>query len=98
MVRLVMNLVKSSFDLLTIGFGRRTYSNAHLNTSSPGGLRGDSMSRIVDCPCGISLSGSGDEELFRLGREHADVHHPDDGITDDLVRGHIDQNAGDAAA
>ena len=56
------------------------------------------MSRVVDCPCGISLSGSDDEELFRRGREHADAHHPNDGITDEFIRGHIAQNARHAAA
>lgn len=56
------------------------------------------MSRVVDCPCGISLSGSDDADLFRRGREHADAHHPNDGIGDDFIRGHIAQNARDAAA
>ena len=56
------------------------------------------MSRVVDCPCGISLNGSDDEELFRRGREHADEHHANDGITDDFIRGHIAENARDRAA
>lgn len=51
------------------------------------------MSGVVDYPCGISLSGSDDEELFRRGREHADTHHANDGITDEFIRGHIAENA-----
>ena len=54
------------------------------------------MARIVDCPCGIVLSAGDDEELFRTGREHADEHHPNDGITDDFIRDHVAQNARDA--
>lgn len=55
------------------------------------------MARALDCPCGITLNGADDEELFRLGREHADAHHPDDGITDDFIRGHIAEDARDGA-
>jgi len=55
------------------------------------------MARALDCPCGITLKGANDEELFRLGREHADAHHRDDGITDEFIRGHIDANARDSA-
>ena len=52
--------------------------------------------RSVGCPCGITLTGSNDEELFRLGRRHADEHHPDDGITDDFIRDHVAANAVDS--
>lgn len=55
------------------------------------------MARVVECPCGITLSGSDDDELFSQGRQHADSHHPDDGISDDFIRSHIAQNASDAA-
>jgi hypothetical protein len=54
------------------------------------------MARIVNCPCGIVLSAGNDQDLFRKGREHADAHHPDDGITDEFIRGHIAENARDA--
>jgi predicted small metal-binding protein len=53
--------------------------------------------REVDCPCGLTLTGADDDELFRRGREHADEHHADDGITDDFIRGHVRANAHDAA-
>jgi len=56
------------------------------------------VARAVHCPCGISLAGSDDEDLFRLGRQHADSHHANDGITDEFIRGHIAQNARDSAA
>ncbi|MGH3184332.1 MAG: hypothetical protein ACRDOE_20835 [Streptosporangiaceae bacterium] len=51
------------------------------------------MARVLDCPGGITLSSADDQELFRLGLEHAEAHHPHDGITDDFVFGHIAQNA-----
>lgn len=31
--------------------------------------------RTLDCPCGPTLTGGDDEELFRKGRAHADEHH-----------------------
>jgi predicted small metal-binding protein len=52
--------------------------------------------RSVACPCGITLTGADDEELFRLGREHADAHHGDDGITDAFIREHVAAGAFDA--
>ena len=55
------------------------------------------MARAMDCPCGITLTGADDEELFRLGREHADAHHPDDGITDEFIRANVTQFARDSA-
>ncbi|HUE60492.1 MAG TPA: hypothetical protein VMO88_13000 [Acidimicrobiales bacterium] len=55
------------------------------------------MARALDCPCGITLNGANDEELFRLGREHADAHHRYDGIADEFIRGHIDANARDSS-
>ncbi|BBZ09594.1 hypothetical protein MDOR_37630 [Mycolicibacterium doricum] len=36
--------------------------------------------RTMECPCGITLTGIDDDEMFRLGRAHADEHHPDDFI------------------
>jgi hypothetical protein len=52
--------------------------------------------RTVPCPCGITLTGADDQELFRLGRKHADEHHASDNITDDFIRQHIADNARDA--
>jgi len=52
--------------------------------------------RILECPCGITLSGADDDELFRLGRRHADEHHADDNITDEFVREHVRASARDA--
>jgi hypothetical protein len=50
----------------------------------------------LECPCGIVLNGTDDEDLFRLGRQHADEHHPDDNITDEFIREHVRANARDA--
>lgn len=52
--------------------------------------------RTMACPCGLELTGTDDEELFRLGREHADSHHADDGIPDEFIRQQIAENARDA--
>ena len=52
--------------------------------------------RSLECPCGIVLNGTDDEDLFRLGRQHADEHHPDDNITDEFIREHVRTSAHDA--
>lgn len=56
------------------------------------------MTRALDCPCGLTLTGDDDDELFRKGRAHADEHHADDGITDEFVREHVRANARDVVA
>ena len=72
---------------------KSTTSTHRTNTEQDG----DAMSaRSVDCPYGITLTGSDDEELVRLGRQHADEHHPDDNITDGFIREHVQNNARDA--
>ena len=52
--------------------------------------------RILECPCGITLAGADDDDLFRAGRQHADEHHADDNIPDDFIREHVRTNARDA--
>lgn len=52
--------------------------------------------RTMACPCGLELTGTDDEDLFRLGRQHADEHHTDDQIPDDFIRQQIAENARDA--
>jgi predicted small metal-binding protein len=52
--------------------------------------------RAVDCPCGLTLTGTDDEELFALARAHADDHHADQDITDEFIGDHIRDNARDA--
>jgi predicted small metal-binding protein len=47
--------------------------------------------RAVECPCGLTLSGADDAELFDKARAHADRDH--EGITDDFIREHISSNA-----
>jgi hypothetical protein len=54
--------------------------------------------REMQCPCGITLTGADDAELVRLGREHADEHHPNDNISDEFIREHVASNAHDVAA
>jgi len=53
--------------------------------------------RELQCPCGITLTGADDDELFRLGRQHADEHHGSDSITDGFIREHVRANARDVA-
>jgi hypothetical protein len=54
--------------------------------------------RSLDCPCGLTLTGTDDDDLFRLGRAHADEHHADDNIPDDFIRQHVASNARPAEA
>jgi len=51
--------------------------------------------RTLECPCGITLTGADDDELFRLGREHANEHHQGDNISDDYIREQVRANARD---
>jgi predicted small metal-binding protein len=68
-----------------------TSNSARENQESKGGA----VMRVLACPCGITLNGADDEELFRLGRQHADEHHPSDNITDEFIREHIRTSAHD---
>ena len=52
--------------------------------------------RSLQCPCGITLTGADDEELFGLGRQHADDHHSEDNISDEFIREHVRTTACDA--
>ena len=54
--------------------------------------------RDLQCPCGITLMRADEEELFRLGREHADSHHFGDAISDDFIRNHVATQAADAVS
>jgi hypothetical protein len=54
------------------------------------------MARIIDCPCGHTLTGADDEELFRLAREHVDRDHADAPRSDDDLRAIIASDARDA--
>jgi hypothetical protein len=51
--------------------------------------------RMLECPCGVVLTGADDDELFRLGRGHADDHHRDENIPDDFIREHVRTGARD---
>ena len=45
--------------------------------------------RAVLCPCGIVVRGRDDDELFRLGRQHANEQHAEDNIPDEFIRERI---------
>jgi predicted small metal-binding protein len=49
--------------------------------------------RAIDCPCGHTLEGSDDDELFCLAREHVDKEHPEMERTDDQLRERITNDA-----
>jgi hypothetical protein len=54
------------------------------------------MARMITCTCGEVLTGADDEELFRLGRAHADEAHADMNMSDEQVREFIRTDARDA--
>ena len=49
--------------------------------------------RQVNYLCGLTLNGRVDAELDQLAHEHVEQHHPNDGISDDLIADHIAKNA-----
>jgi len=51
--------------------------------------------RALDCDCGQHLEAANDEELFERAREHVDRDHPDMGLSDEQVRGIVEQGAYD---
>ncbi len=53
------------------------------------------MARMIDCPCGHTLVGENDEELFRLAREHVDRDHPEMTRTDGELRSRVAADARD---
>jgi predicted small metal-binding protein len=51
--------------------------------------------RALDCECGQHLEAANDDELFDRAREHVDQVHPDMGLSDEQVRGIVEQGAYD---
>jgi hypothetical protein len=51
--------------------------------------------RAIDCPCGHRLEGADDEELFRLARDHVNIHHPEMERTDEQLRERVAADAYD---
>jgi predicted small metal-binding protein len=49
--------------------------------------------RVIDCDCGQTLQAANDEDLFKVAREHVDQAHGDRGLSDDQVRGLIEEQA-----
>ncbi len=56
------------------------------------------MARIIDCPCGHTLIGEDDNELFRLAREHVDRDHQEMERTDEQLWERVRADARDAAS
>jgi hypothetical protein len=51
--------------------------------------------RAIDCPCGHHFEAAGDEELFRLCREHVDRDHPELERSDEQIRARVTADAYD---
>jgi predicted small metal-binding protein len=51
--------------------------------------------RALDCECGRHLEAGDDQELFERAREHVDKDHPEMGLSDEQVRGIVEQGAYD---
>jgi predicted small metal-binding protein len=54
------------------------------------------MARIVDCPCGHTLSGKYGQELFALAKQHVREQHPDSSRSEDEIRQLVAQMTQDA--
>jgi predicted small metal-binding protein len=52
--------------------------------------------RAIECPCGHTLTGADDAELFRLAREHVDQEHPELQRSDEQLRDRVAADAYDA--
>jgi len=53
------------------------------------------MARMIDCPCGHTLVGEDDQELFRRARDHVDRDHPEMIRTDEELRERVAADARD---
>lgn len=54
------------------------------------------MARVVNCPCGHTLTGKGHDELFVLAKQHVKELHPDSSRSEDDIRQLVTQMAQDA--
>jgi predicted small metal-binding protein len=54
------------------------------------------MARIVNYPCGYTLSGKDDGELFVLAKQHVREHHPDSTRSEAEIRDLVTAMAKDA--
>jgi predicted small metal-binding protein len=53
--------------------------------------------RAIECPCGHHFEAAGDEELFRLCRDHVERDHPEMTRSDEQIRARIAADANDVA-
>jgi hypothetical protein len=51
--------------------------------------------RALDCECGQHLEAADDQDLFERAREDVDRDHPEMGLSDEQVRGIVEQGAYD---
>jgi predicted small metal-binding protein len=49
--------------------------------------------RVIDCDCGHTLQAANDEDLFKVTREHLDQEHDGAELSDEQVRGLIEEQA-----
>ena len=53
--------------------------------------------RMIDCDCGHTLQAATDDELFQVARQHVDEEHPDMSLSDEDVRGLVQEKAYEAS-
>lgn len=51
--------------------------------------------RALDCECGQHLQAENDEALYERAREHVERDHPEMGLSNEQVRGIVEQGAYD---
>jgi predicted small metal-binding protein len=49
--------------------------------------------RVIDCDCGHTLQAANDEDLVKVTREHVDQAHSDMALSDEQVRGLVEEQA-----
>ena len=49
--------------------------------------------RVIDCDCGDTLQAANDDDLFQVARQHVDQQHPDMEMSDEQVRGLVEERA-----
>ena len=53
--------------------------------------------RVIDCDCGKTLQAANDDDLFAAVRGHIAEDHPDMELSEEQVRGLIEQQAYEAS-
>ena len=49
--------------------------------------------RVIDCECGHTLQAANDEDLLKVARQHVDEQYSDMDMSDEQLRGLIEEKA-----